>query len=105
VTVTNELEREYAMRFARTARYRSGVWRVLIQEFFSRWIPENSIILDLGCGSGEFINQTTAQRKYGMDLNPASASKLAQEVTLLSQARQRGPWKTHPGRRLHEQLF
>jgi len=85
VTVTNELEREYAMRFARTARYRSGVWRVLIQEFFSRWIPDNSIILDLGCGWGEFINQVTAQRKYGMDLNPASASKLAPEVTLLSQ--------------------
>jgi hypothetical protein len=50
--VTEELEREYAMRFVQTARYRSGVWRVLIQEFFSRWIPENSIILDLGCGWG-----------------------------------------------------
>jgi SAM-dependent methyltransferase len=83
--VSTELEREYAMRFAATAQYRSAVWRVLIREFFCRWIPENSIVLDLGCGWGEFINQVPAQRKYGMDLNPASASKLAQDVTLLPQ--------------------
>jgi len=61
------------MRFARTARYRFSIWRILIQEFFSTWIPENSVILDLGCGWGEFINQVTAQRKYGMDLNPTAA--------------------------------
>jgi SAM-dependent methyltransferase len=83
--VIKELEREYAMRFAPTAQFRSGVWRLLIREFFFRWIPENSIVLDLGCGWGEFINQVPAQRKYGMDLNPASASKLGKDVTLLSQ--------------------
>jgi SAM-dependent methyltransferase len=85
VTVINELEQEYATRFARTAAYRFGVWKILIHDFFSKWIPENSVILDLGCGWGEFINQVRAQRKYGMDLNPASISKVASEVTLFSQ--------------------
>lgn len=85
MTKTKELEREYAMRFARTAQYRFGAWSILIRDFFSKWIPENSVILDLGCGWGEFINQVTADRKYGMDLNPASANRLSQEVTLFSQ--------------------
>ncbi|HEV2046365.1 MAG TPA: hypothetical protein VGQ95_07175 [Chthoniobacterales bacterium] len=52
MTKTKELEREYAMRFARTAQYRFGAWSILIRDFFSKWIPENSVILDLGCGWG-----------------------------------------------------
>jgi SAM-dependent methyltransferase len=42
-------------------------------------------VLDLGCGWGEFINQIVAQKKYGMDLNPASPGKLSREVTFLGQ--------------------
>ena len=73
------------MRFERIAQYRTAVWNVLAREFFPRWIPADSTILDLGCGWGEFINQIAAQRKYGMDLNPASPGKLNKEVTFLYQ--------------------
>jgi SAM-dependent methyltransferase len=85
VTTKHELEREYDLRFAATEQYRTDVWAVLTRQFFARWIPANSVVLDLGCGWGEFINQVAAQRKYGMDLNPASAGKLAKGVTLLAQ--------------------
>jgi SAM-dependent methyltransferase len=84
-TKSHDLEREYELRFTHGAQYRSAVWKILIREFFSAWIPENSIILDLGCGWGEFINQIPARRKYGMDMNPASAGKLDQDVTFFSQ--------------------
>ncbi len=83
--MSEELRREYEIRFARTADYRRRVWSVLTNEFFGRWIPPQAAVLDLGCGWGEFINQITAARKYGMDLNPESKSKLAPEVVLLAQ--------------------
>jgi SAM-dependent methyltransferase len=81
----DELEQEYAMRFGRTEAYRFAVWQILIREFFARWIPAKASVLDLGCGWGEFINQVAAEKKYAMDLNPASATKLARDVTLFSQ--------------------
>lgn len=83
--MSEDLRREYEMRFARTADYRRRVWSVLTREFFARWIPPEATVLDLGCGWGEFINQIAAARKYGMDLNPEAKSKLAREVTLLAQ--------------------
>jgi SAM-dependent methyltransferase len=73
------------MRFERNASYRIKVWEVLTQEFFFTWIPARSTVLDLGCGWGEFINQIVAQKKYGMDLNPASPGKLSRDVTFLGQ--------------------
>jgi SAM-dependent methyltransferase len=80
-----QLEQEYAMRFEQCASYRIKVWEVLTHEFFSAWIPATSTVLDLGCGWGEFINQIVAQKKYGMDLNPASPGKLSRDVTFLGQ--------------------
>jgi SAM-dependent methyltransferase len=73
------------MRFEQSASYRIKVWEILTQEFFSAWIPATSTVLDLGCGWGEFINQIVAQKKYGMDLNPASPGKLSRDVTFLGQ--------------------
>ena len=73
------------MRFERTAPYRVAVWKILTKEFFARWIPAGSTVLDLGCGWGEFINQIAAAKKYGMDLNPASPAKLAPNVVSIQQ--------------------
>jgi SAM-dependent methyltransferase len=79
------LQKEYASRFAATTSYRISVWRKLITTFFSRWIPADCTVLDLGCGWGEFINHVHAKRRYGMDLNPDSRRKLSEDVTLLEQ--------------------
>lgn len=83
--MSHELHQQYSMRFARNPQYRAAIWKILIQKFFSRWIPKHSVILDLGCGWGEFINQVDGAHKYGMDLNADSATKLAPEVTFLGQ--------------------
>lgn len=79
------LQKEYARRFEKNAAYRVAVWKVLTREFFARWIPPTSVVLDLGCGWGEFINHIAAGKKYGMDLNPASPGKLAPDVTSIQQ--------------------
>jgi SAM-dependent methyltransferase len=83
--MSEELQREYVMRFEPVAQYRQEVWKLLTEKFFARWIPQTSTILDLGCGWGEFVNQIKAAHKYGMDLNPDSASKLAPDVTFIAQ--------------------
>lgn len=64
-----DLKRVYSQRFSGVTAYRSKVWQTLIGCYFSKFIPENSSVLDLGCGYGEFINNVRAGNKYGMDLN------------------------------------
>lgn len=81
----SELSRIYARRFAGTAAYRDRVWQVLTAAFFSRWIPAQGTVLDLGCGYGEFINHAVAAGKYAMDLNPDSEARLAEGVQFLRQ--------------------
>lgn len=83
--MSQELQQEYSMRFASMEQYRIAIWKVLTRDFFARWVPRDSTVLDLGCGWGEFINQIDARHKYGMDLNPDSAKKLAPNVVLLAQ--------------------
>jgi SAM-dependent methyltransferase len=79
------LETIYRNRFAGRGEYRTQVWRVLVADFFSRWIPPEAAVLDLGCGYCEFINQVTAGRKYAMDLNPHAGRQAAADVTVFEQ--------------------
>jgi SAM-dependent methyltransferase len=81
----SELERYYDARFAGRQDYRHSVWRVLIEDYFSRWTANAESVLDLGCGFGEFINQVESPKRFAIDLNPASRSLLAEGVKLFSQ--------------------
>lgn len=80
-----ELSKIYHRRFIRTAAYRNRVWEVLTRDFFSRWVPAESSVLDLGCGYGEFINNISARSKYAMDLNPDAAGRLKAGVQFIHQ--------------------
>ena len=80
-----DLTKTYQSRFESKESYRYQVWRILIDQFFQAYIPPQATILDLGCGFGEFINQVSADKKYGMDLNPATREKLRPEIHFLNQ--------------------
>lgn len=80
-----EVSKEYQLRFSELEDYRDAVWQVLTTDFFQKYIPTHSTVLDLGCGWGEFINNIKAKKKYGMDLNPTSQKRLAAEVEFLHQ--------------------
>ncbi len=80
-----DLKRIYAQRFASQMDYRNRVWRILVDDFFSNYIPSNAAVLDLGCGYGEFINNVKAASKFGMDLNPDTPSRLTPDVKFLYQ--------------------
>ena len=78
----SDLSRIYQSRFSNTGlQKRNRVWKILCAEFFQRHIPEQSAVLDLACGYGEFINHIAAARKYGIDLNPDAPSFLAPDVS------------------------
>ena len=79
-----ELEVIYGNRFDHSEDYRNCVWKALMRDWFQAHVPADSTVLDLGCGYGQFINNVVCARKYAMDLNPVSKSKLNPDVTFLS---------------------
>jgi SAM-dependent methyltransferase len=77
----NDLASIYKQRFSNTGlEKRKRVWSILCDGFFQRHVPENSSVLDLACGYGEFINNIKAAKKYGVDLNPDAAAYLSPDV-------------------------
>jgi SAM-dependent methyltransferase len=80
-----ELKRIYEQRFEQSRFYRSRVWRTLVQNHFQKYINQSDVVLDLGCGYGDFINQVRCGKKYGMDLNPDARNYLSSDVELIEQ--------------------
>jgi SAM-dependent methyltransferase len=96
IELQDQLRRGYDRRFAARQDYRHRVWTVLTEQFFQRYVDPTAIVLELGCGWGEFINQIRAGTKYGMDLNPSSPSRLHADVAFLHQDCSQ-PWPLEEG--------
>jgi SAM-dependent methyltransferase len=79
-----DLDAIYKTRFRDQGEYRKKVWLILTN-YFSRWIPSDSVVLDLGCGYCEFINQVQCSAKFGMDLNPEARRRASADVQILEQ--------------------
>jgi SAM-dependent methyltransferase len=89
-----DLQNIYKARFSGQTEYRQQVWNVLCP-FFSKWIPSDAAVLDLGCGYCEFINTIVARQKYAMDLNP-EANRLASPGVRVLQQDCSAPWEIPP---------
>jgi len=81
----DDLQTIYQQRFSGDEDYRTGVWGILVSDWFSRYIPPNGSVLDLGCGYGDFINRLKVPNRYAMDLNPDSQRYLQPNVNLIQQ--------------------
>jgi SAM-dependent methyltransferase len=79
------LQTIYDKRFAGAEEARERVWRVLTRHFFQRWVRPADVIVDVGAGYCEFINNIRAGAKFALDLNPATPLKARSEVTVLNQ--------------------
>jgi SAM-dependent methyltransferase len=80
MTSGKNLAQIYENRFFGHENYRIRVWKILINEFFSKRIRSTDHILDLGCGYGEFINHAKCEVRHAMDLNPQTKSLLNNEI-------------------------
>ncbi len=47
---------------------RQIVWKTLWDHHFSRMVPADGCVLDIGCGRGHFINHVVARRRIAIDL-------------------------------------
>ncbi|GAA2129466.1 class I SAM-dependent methyltransferase [Nocardioides bigeumensis] len=74
------LRRLYAHRFESVEGQRTDLWRVLCDDFFSRWVPADSTVLDVAAGHCEFVNNIRAARRIAVDLNPDVVTRAASGV-------------------------
>jgi SAM-dependent methyltransferase len=81
----DELDSIYRRRFNAHIAYRNRVWTVLAARYFSRFIPPDARVLDLGCGYGEFINHIVCGARYAMDLNAQAKQYLDPGVIFFEQ--------------------
>lgn len=70
-----DLQAIYRNRFdERELANKRTLWRVLVRDFFQKYVPAGATVLDLGAGSCEFINEVRAARRIAVDLNPDTAN-------------------------------
>lgn len=70
-TLDDELGRLYGHRFSDAERAsKARLWQVLCQSFFSRYVPTDGTVVDLGAGYCDFINHVRAARRVAIDKNP-----------------------------------
>lgn len=78
------LKRLYENRFdLQQRKAKEALWKVLIDSFLQRYISPNAVVLDIGGGYCEFINQVKAREKYLIDLNPDSQEFADSNVKVL----------------------
>ena len=62
----------YKNRFGRNEHeiaMKNKIWQVLCRYFFQKWVAPESVVLDIGAGYCEFINNIHAQKKIAVDVN------------------------------------
>ena len=79
-----DLQSIYQRRFQPDLAFRRQMWQVLCQDFFQRYIPPESSVLEVGAGYCEFINHIQARRKLAVDLNPDTPRFAAPEVRVIA---------------------
>jgi SAM-dependent methyltransferase len=73
----DSLQRLYRHRFdERSREAKQRIWKVLVRSCFQKWVAPAAVVLDLGCGFGEFLNHIRCARRIGVDVNPEAAKHL-----------------------------
>ncbi|MDB5353243.1 MAG: class SAM-dependent methyltransferase [Planctomycetota bacterium] len=84
-STAGDLEHLYAHRFSARERIeKAKLWRILCDDFFSRYVPPDATILDLGAGYCDFINNVRGARKIAVDLNAETVRAAASDVEVLT---------------------
>ena len=76
-----QLSELYKIRFDKNFLSRKNeIWKVLCRDFFQKFIPDESTVIDLACGYGEFINNISAKNKVAFDLNNETRTFLNKDI-------------------------
>ncbi|MBI2031150.1 MAG: class I SAM-dependent methyltransferase [Candidatus Levybacteria bacterium] len=72
----------YSKRFP-DKKNRNLLWKTLIKNFLQEFFDTKDVVLDVGCGYGEFINNISCYKKYALDINSDVAKFLNKDVFFL----------------------
>ena len=76
-------EEIYKRRFKDDIEFRIKMWKVLCENYFQRYIPSHSTVLEIGAGYCEFINNISAKRKIAIDINPDTIYQANDDVQVI----------------------
>ena len=82
-----ELEKLYRHRFdEQDLPAKKAVWKVLCDHFSSSYVRPQDVVVDVGAGYCEFINQIKARRRIAVDLNARVSEFAAPGVEWLQES-------------------
>jgi SAM-dependent methyltransferase len=74
----------YEQRFSAAERQRkTALWKTLCQSFFQKYVSETDVVLDLGAGYCEFINNIRCSSKFAVDLSEDTRAAAASDVMVI----------------------
>lgn len=77
------LDKIYRRRFSNyECEQKDRIWKVLCPRFFQQFVPKDGVVLDIGAGYCEFINNIQCAKKYAIDLNEDTPSFANPDVTV-----------------------
>jgi len=82
-------DKYYESRFTFNSS-RSIVWKEIIR-FLKKYIPENGVVVDLGAGYCDFINNINASKKYAIDISSELSLYAREDVAQIN----RTGWNFH----------
>ena len=77
------LKKMYQLRLSSDHKYRIALWKLLCDDFFQKFVPVDSIIMEIAAGHCEFINAIRARKKLAIDLNPDVSMYAGSNVTVI----------------------
>jgi hypothetical protein len=81
-----DVQQLYSARFEspEVLARKNKIWAVLCKYFFQKYIPEDSVVLDIASGYCEFINNIKAKEKIAFDLNSDVKSFAGKDVQVIN---------------------
>jgi ubiquinone/menaquinone biosynthesis C-methylase UbiE len=78
-----QAEDVYRHRFKEEKLFRNAMWKILCAEYFQKFIPPSSTLLELASGYCEFINNIQAKKKIAVDINGQTIEYAGPDVKVL----------------------
>ena len=74
----------YEQRFGKVERARKiALWKELCRSFFQKYVKETDVVVDLGAGYCEFINNIRCGKKFAVDLSEDTKTAANSDVTVI----------------------
>jgi len=73
----------YKRRFNDDLEFREKMWKVLCKEYFQRFVPPGSTVMEVAAGYCEFINNIEAGAKIAVDINTDTYKQAASDVRVV----------------------